>query len=214
MGTTLQEVFDEFRNEEQMLLFRHPGFNLVYNWVVAILALALLISLGAWGMDLRTERRAEAMTALAMAAWQSEQDAVLQAEAAEQEAIRSSQEYVMRQEATALAKAFYGVRNFTEKYHYTAADLETYARAAFNRADAGANGLEAILSKPEQFLAYSDSNPVLDENYTLALRLVQQWHEEETKPCDLSYQYAELTPDGIFLKADLHADGYARRWRA
>lgn len=213
---TLAEVFAEARAEEQKLTFRYPWFNVVYNYLVAAVMFALIVSLTVWGLNVRTRQKAEEMTATARAAWEAERDAAVQAEAEELAAARASQEYVMQKEAEALARAFYGIRNFVEKYHYDSADLETYARAAFNRVDAGngVNSLEAIISRPEQFLAYDPANPVLDEYYTLALELVEKWHAETTKPCGFDYQYAELTPDGIYLKNDIHADGYSRRYHA
>jgi predicted nuclease of restriction endonuclease-like (RecB) superfamily len=97
---------------------------------------------------------------------------------------------------------------------YSEKDLETYARCMFNRADAGSGRLTEVIAQEGQFVGYSDANTVLDDDYNLALKLIRAWHEEQTKPCDLSYQFAELTPQGIFLKNDFNADGYARRWRA
>ena len=83
-------------------------------------------------------------------------------------------------------------------------------------AEMGAEGGDLIteISKPEQFTGYSDANPVLAEYKNLAQRLVEEWHSETIKPCDVSFRFAELTPNGIYLKQDLHADGYARRWHA
>ena len=211
---TLKDVFEAQREEEQLLTWRFPWFNVVYNYIVAGVVFALIVSLTVWGLNVRTERKAEAMTAQAMAAWQSEQDAALEAEAAELAAVRTSQEYAMEQEATALAKAFYGIRLFVDKYHYSEADYRTYARCIFNRTEKGSGDLVSVVSTPEQFVGYYDNNPVLAEDYDLAMRFVKEWHEESIKPCDISYQFAELTPNGIWLKADLHADGYARRWRA
>lgn len=211
---TLNQVLADQREEERLLNWKYPWFNIVINYVIAAIAFLLIVSLTIWGLNVRTQRKAEAMTAQAMAAWQSEQDAVLQAEAAEQEAIRSSQEYVMQKEAEALARAFYGIRLFVDKYHYSEADYRTYARCIFNRTEKGSGDLVSVVSTPEQFVGYYDNNPVLAEDYALALKFVQEWHEESIKPCDISYQFAELTPNGIWLKADLHADGYARRWRS
>lgn len=211
---TLKDVFEAQRAEEQTLTWRFPWFNVMYNYIIAGIMFMLIVSLTIWGLNVRTERKAEAMTAQAMAAWQSEQNAALEAEAAELAAVRASQEYVMEKEATALAKAFYGIRLFVDKYNYGEADYRTYARCIFNRAEKGSGDLVSVVSTPEQFVGYYDNNPVLAEDYNLALKFVQEWHEETLKPCDLSYQFAELTPNGIWLKADLHADGYARRWRS
>ena len=71
-----------------------------------------------------------------------------------------------------------------------------------------------MISEPNQFTGYSDGNQVIADYNQLATRLIREWHEETVRPCDTAYIFAELTPDGIFLKKDLHADGYARRWHA
>ena len=145
---------------------------------------------------------------------EAQRQAEAEAEAAELAALKASEDYIIGQEATELAKAFYGIRLFVDKYGYTEKDFETYARCIFNRADAGNGNLIEVIRREGQFLGYSEQNPVIDEYYEMALKFVQQWHSETTKPVDASYQFAELTESGIWLKNDINADGYARRWRA
>lgn len=205
--------FEKQRQIEAEMNFRHPWFNIVYNYIIAGCLVMLAVSLVIWGLDVRTERRAEAMTALAMESWQAEQTAKETEEAERLAEIKASEEYVMKQEAIAVAKAFQGIRLFIEKYNYSEADLVTYARCMFNRAEKNGD-LIAVVSAKDQFVGYSDNNQVLQEFYDLAYHLVDEWHHEQTKPCDTSYQFAELTTSGIFLKNDLHADGYARRWHS
>ena len=208
----MEEILEKQTRLEEELNFRNPWFNVFYNYLVAVCVLALFAGFVWWGMDIHTRRQAEAMTAKAMASWQAEQDAAEEAKAEELAAIQASQEFIMDQEATAVAKAFYGIRLFREKYGYSEADLVTYARCMFNRAES--DDLVRVISAKDQFVGYSDGNTVLSEDYDLAYRLVKEWHNESTKPCDVSFRFAELTPDGIWLKQELHADGYARRWRA
>lgn len=211
---TLSAVFAEREEREQLLRWKHPGFDFIYNWLVAITALALMVAAVVWAVQIHRDHRDAELVAEAYAAWTAEAEATAQAAQAEAEAVQQSQEVVMAREATALAKAFYGIRLFTEKYGYSEKDYETYARCMFNRADAGSGRLVEVIAQDGQFVGYSDANTVLEDDYNLALKLIRAWHEETTKPCDLSYQFAELTPQGIFLKADINADGYARRWRA
>ena len=193
--------FEKQAQLEDDMCFRHPWFNLFYNWLIAALIVALFVSFIGWGLDIRTRRMANEMTERALASWQAE---------VQDESARSSQEYVLDREATAVAKAFYGIRLFIEKYDYSESDLATYARCMFNRADS--EDLIRVISAPNQFTGYSDGNQVLAEYKQLALRLVEEWHTEDARPVDISYRFAELTPQGIFLKDDLHADG--RRWHA
>ena len=208
----MKEIFEKHKQMEDEMNFRHPWFNKVYNYIVAACVFLLCASFWWWGMDIHTNRIAETKLAETLAAMDEENRQMIAAAEAEEKALKESQEYVMQQEATAVAKAFYGIRLFKEKYNYTERDYATYARCMFNRAEGG--DLIAVISEPEQFLGYSDQNTVLSEDYNLALKLVKEWHTETTKPCDLSYRFAELTPQGIYLKQDLHADGYARRWQA
>ena len=214
MDMILSEIFEERAESERQLRWKHPGFDFIYNWIVAMTIVALVIATVIWAVQIHRDHRDAELVAQAYAAWTAEAEATAQAAQAEAEAVQQSQEVVMAREATELAKAFYGIRLFTEKYGYSEKDYETYARCMFNRADSGSGRLTEVIAQEGQFVGYSDSNTVLDDDYNLALRLVRQWHEEQTKPCDLSYQYAELTPQGIFLKNDINADGYARRWRA
>lgn len=201
----LKEIFEEQREHEEELMFRNPSVPFWYNWLIAGLLVALFVSFAIWGIDIHTQKTAEKMTATALASWQSEQ--VVQDESAV-----SSREYVIEQESIAMAKAFYGIDRFVEKYHYDESDLVTYARCMFNRADS--DDLIRVISSPNQFTGYSDGNQVIAQYKQLAERLIRDWHEETVRPCDTAYIFAELTPDGIFLKKDLHADGYARRWHA
>ena len=204
----LREIFREQREQEEVLTFRNPSFPFWYNWLIAVTVLALFVSFAIWGIDIHTKNAAEKMTATALASWQSEQ--IVQDESA-----ATSREYVIEQESIAMAKAFYGIDRFVEKYHYDESDLITYARCMFNRTDrTDSKDLIRVISEPNQFTGYSDGNQVIASYKQLAERLIREWHEETVRPCDTAYIFAELTPDGIFLKKDLHADGSARRWHA
>lgn len=210
----LREYFEEQRQREADMRFRNPWVDVFYNWMIAVCLVALVISFIWWGLDIRTRRIADQMAATAMASWQADLDAERSAKEAELAALQASEAAVMDREATLIAKAFYGIRLFVEKYHYTKDDLLTYARCIFNRVESSnANTVEFVVSAPEQFLAYSEKNPVLTEYYDIALEAVKAWHNETLKPCDASYRFAELTERGIYLTAEFGADGYARRWR-
>jgi len=201
----LREIFREQREREEELMFRNPSFSFWYNWLVLSLILALFVSFGIWGIDSWANYKATDMTNKAFAAWEAEQNV-------QDESAATSQEYVIGMESDAVAKAFYGIDRFVEKYHYNEADLATYARCMFNRADS--DDLIQVISSPNQFTGYSDGNQVIADYKQLAERLIRAWHEETVRPCDTAYIFAELTPDGIFLKKDFHAGPYDRRWHA
>lgn len=210
----MREYLQRQSELEAEMLFRHPWFNVFYNYLVAVCIVALFASFIWWGMDIHTRKQAEAMTAALLAEMDAEHEAMMaEAEAAER-ALLESEEHIMTEEAKVVAKAFYGIRRFVEKYGYTQSDLETYARCMFNRADATGQTLEAVVSKKDQFLGYSENNQLVKEYYDFAIKFVNEWHNEEVKPCDISYQFAELEDDGIWLVKNFNADGKERRWQA
>lgn len=210
----MEEILERQRQLEADMNFRNPWFNVFYNYLVAVCVVALFISFFWWGIDIHTRKEAEAMTAQLLAQMDMEHEQMMKAAEAEQAALLASEEHIMTEEAKVVAKAFYGIRNFVDKYGYTDKDFETYARCIFNRADATGDSIEAVVSKKDQFLGYADGNQLVKDYYDLAIRFVDEWHHETVKPCDISYQWAELTPEGIFLRNSFKADGYQRRWHA
>lgn len=210
----MEEILLAHEQMEHDMEFRHKWVPLFYNWVVALLVVILFGSFVWWGLDIHSRHMADEMLATTLAEMDAEHEQMLAAAEAEQAAIMASEEHIMTEEAKVIAKAFYGIRNFVEKYGYTTADLETYARCIFNRADATGQSIEEVVSKKDQFLGYAEGNQLVKEYYDQAIRFVNDWHNEEVKPCDSSYQWAELNEDGIWLRNSFKADGYARRWHA
>lgn len=207
---TLLEVFAERAEAEREMRWRRPGFDLVYNWIVGIAALAVIIGLCVWGAQIGIERRDEKIREAGRAEVYAQQAAAEQAAADEEAKAAEALAVQIDQEADALARLFFGIRMFEEKYSYTETDLRTYARSAFNRADATGRDLTAVIYEKGQYVACSEHNTVLNDYKQLGRKLAEEWHAETEKPCDLSYQYAELLPQGIFLKTAI--DG--PRWRA
>lgn len=208
-----KSIFEEQREREEELMFRNPSFPFWYNWLIAGLIVALFVSFIIWGIDIHTNNVAERARAEVIAAMDEEHAQMIAAAQAQEAELLASQERVQIQEAKVIARAFFGIRNFCEKYGYTNSDLETYARCIFNRCDARGKGVEEIVSEKGQFLAYSDQNTLVQEYYDLALKFVQDWHSETAKPCDLKYQNAVLKDTGIYLVDNINAE-VPGRWHA
>lgn len=209
---TLEEILQEQNQKEDLLRWKYPWTSLFYNWLIAACLVAIGIGFISWGLDIRTRRIADEMTATAMASYQAEQQAAEEARTLELAAIQASEEHIMTEEAKVIAKAIFGIRRFIEKYGYDHSDIETYARCIFNRCDATGKSVEEVVSQKDQFLGYADSNQLVKEYYDLAITLVDGWHHEEVKPCDSSYQFALLEDDGIWLVKTFNPDGKERRW--
>lgn len=215
---TVRSVFAERAEQERLLRWRHQGFDVVYNYLIAILILATGIACTIWGLDIRAERKGAEMVATAHAAWEANQAAAEEQAKAEELARQQEKEAVIKRWAIVGAKALYPMKNFVEMYHYTANDLKTYLRSGTNRADATGKSIEEVFSQPNQYLNYSDDNPVLEEFLDVSTEFFTEYYaeqfEEKAKPVDVSFQFAELLPNGIFLTNVFGADGYARRWQA
>lgn len=208
----MSEIFREREERERLLTWRYPWFNVVYNWAVAILALALCAALFWWGVDAHYSLIAKNMSETAVEDYKAEQLAAVDAEEEQRRQAEEAAEKIILAEARDAAKALYGIRLFVEKYHYTESDLKTYLWSGFNRADATGKSLHDVLFDG-QYLASSESNRVLVEYKSISEDAVREWHADDAKPCDIAFQFAELRPDGIWLKKDIDADAYAPRWR-
>ena len=210
---SLQSVFEEHAEKERELAFKHPLIPIICNWMIVAAVIMLGISFVIWGVNIHIQSKADAMTSEALAAKEQERQAEEFAKLQEQAALEASAEKIIENEAIDCAKALYGIRLFVDKYHYSEIDLKTYLRSAFNRADAKNISLHDVLFDG-QYLASDEKNTVLDEYKQIALKAVKEWHEETSKPCDTSYQFAELNDNGIYLVPTPNPDGYTRRWRA
>ena len=206
---TLLEVFAERAEAEREMRWRCPGFDLVYNWIVGIAALAVLIGLCVWGAQIGIERRDEKIREAGRAEVYAQQAAAEQATADEESKAAEALAVQIDRESDALARLFFGIRNFQSLYGYSVEDLKTYAQSAFNRADARGQDLLAVIFEEGQYTACSRHNDITTEFKELGRQLAEAWHNGELK-CDTAFQYAELTPYGIYLRKGYGED----RWHA
>lgn len=211
----MKEILASYQRNIDDMNFRHPLFNLVYNWIIWALIIALAISCVGWALDARTEHRAAALTATALAEYQAEQENLERARMEEMAAAQASETAVIASEAEWIARLFYGIDRFVTKYNYNEIDLLTYARCVFNRVENQkySGTVNEVVNQDDQWTGYFENNPVLKNYYTIALKAVEEWHNESIKPCSNEFLWAELTPNGIWLKDDFKADGYKLRWR-
>lgn len=213
---TLREIMSERADRERLLTWRYPWFNMFYNYFVAFFAVLLVVSLIWWSGNVKKDQNE--------AARQEEQNRIKAEEIAKEEEARKAEEERLQKEFEEMFERWveaggdmlYGIRNFIELYHYTEKDIETYLRCAWNRYlyYGKLTDLAVLIYTPDQFVACDKGNPPLKEYKEPARRLFAAWMNETELPCDPSYIYAELTPDGVFLTKEFGADGYARRWQA
>lgn len=112
-----------------------------------------------------------------------------------------------RAEAEAVARVLYGIRDNSLR------DQRTYVWCIFNRVDNPsrefANTLTEVIGKPDQWMFYSESNPVLEIQYQLALTEVIIWHEGH-RPVSCDWVFAVWSGDKIYLTKEI---GGAEHWQ-
>ena len=214
---TIKEIFAAQKKEEKELSEKYPAFNVFYNWGTMILILILIFGFIQWGVRSSNERKVSSLVAVAMADYQAEQQAIAnqEAEAARLEA--QSEAVVQQRIAEKLALVYQGADKFVEKYGYSERDFKTLGRCIFNRVEnkAYSNDIFEVIDQQDQWVGYyGQSGSPMDKYYKMALKHVQEWRTETTKPCSNDYLWAEYTPRGIFLKDTYNAGPYDTRWRA
>lgn len=213
---TMCEVFNDHEKQEKVLVSKHGWVNLFYNWAIVVLLVLLIIAMISWANTIRNERKVASMFASAMADFDAKQAAIAEQAAEDQRKLEQSEAFVEQKMATELALIYQGADKFTDKYGYSEADFKTYGRCVFNRVESPLypNDIFEVIEQPNQWVGFNSSSTPIDKYYKMALEHVHEWRNETTKPCSNDYLWAELTPNGIYLKNDFHADGYAIRWRA
>lgn len=213
---TLCEVFEERAEKERLLVSKHGWVNLFINWLIVVMLVLLVIATISWVNQIQNERKVASMFATAMADFDAKQAAIAEQAAEDQRKLEQSETFVEQKMATELARVYQGADKFTDKYGYSEVDFKTYGRCVFNRVESPLypNDIFEVIEQANQWVGFNSSSTPIDKYYKMALDHVHEWRHETTKPCSNDYLWAELTPNGIYLKNDFHADGYAIRWRA
>lgn len=119
-----------------------------------------------------------------------------------------------KNEAEALAKVIYGIRDNSED------DMRTHIWCILNRVDrkdgefSTANTLEEVIGKPGQWIFYDESYeyPVVEGLYQIALEEVIAWHDGH-RPCSADYVYEEWSRDEIVLRSTWEYGKDTKTWR-
>ena len=204
-----QEITDERTKHERQLANRHPKANLFYKLIVFGLVIALGVAFIVWGNNVRKDREEDERK-------KDERAAAIAEQQKKEEEEQRLQKDMFDRWAKAGARQLYGIRNFIEKYNYSERDKETYLRCSWNRYlyYNKLTDLAVLIYKTDQFVDCSENGRFLTEDEEFARKLFSEWYVEAGLPCDPSYIFAELTPQGVFLVDKYGADGYQKRWRA
>ena len=173
------------------------------RWVLLILGIALY--------TLIIARAADAKAAAKYEEWKGRYvtDFLAQQDAARAGMPVDPYEAQLDAEAQMLARVLYGVKDNSSD------DLRTYCWCVFNRVDSPdyAGTLEEVIAQPEQWMRYSEENPVLENLYQLAREELDAWHTGTTRPCSADYVYMTWSPSEIVLRNNWTNSSSTRYWR-
>lgn len=116
----------------------------------------------------------------------------------------------IEREAEYIAKVIYGTaRNHTDS------DKKAVVWCILNRVEhyAHPDTVAGVCEQPKQWMGYSDDNPVLTENYDLALEELKIWYSGDHRPIDNRYIYLSWSSKEILLRDAFEEDRSTNYWR-
>lgn len=180
-----------------------------------ILVIVLAVVVTAIVQRVKYETRIDLMTAV-----HEEELASLRSELAEQYEIQLADleryyEYggnisQIEREAEYIAKVIYGTaRNHSD------ADKKAVVWCVLNRVEHyGHPGTVAeVCEQPKQWMGYSSDNPVLEENYELALAELKTWYTGGHRPMSNEYIYLSWSSKEILLRDTFEENKNTNYWR-
>lgn len=208
--TLAVDVLREHAEWEDWMERKHPWVEILWRWTIALLLGSALVS----SLVFFTRYRFDSSVRTAVETAMDEEHAAMMQAAEDARKKAETEEAVLQiREAQALARALFGIRNFTEKYHYSRSDLVTYMMCPVKRSEATGRSIEEVLGENGQFIAYSAGNDLDKGLYDLALQFVADWHDGKLPECDIKFRYADLSEYGIWLVDD-PGKAVPERWHA
>ena len=116
----------------------------------------------------------------------------------------------IEREAEYIAKVIYG----TAKNHADS-DKKAVVWCILNRVEhySHPNTIAEVSEQPKQWMGYSSSNPVLTENYDLALEELKTWYSGDHRPMSNEYIYLSWSSKEIILRNTFEENKNTRYWR-
>lgn len=119
-------------------------------------------------------------------------------------------EEVIQKEAEFIAKALYGfAKDHSER------DQRTGIWCILNRVDHPnyPNSVQAVCQQDEQWIGYSDNNPVLTNLYELAVVELETWHNNY-RPVSAEYVFMSWSSKEIILRNTYKTTNTTKHWQA
>ncbi len=162
---------------------------------------------------LKTEKEMEVKYGEKLTALQTELQAEKEKTKAKEQSEENAEDSERAAKAEMLAKVLYGFRNNNE------VDIITACWCVFNRVDiktgeyAFLMTMEEVINQPEQWMGYSEDNPVIENLYRIADEQLGIWLNGGHRPVSTEYVFLVWSPEKVYLKTSLEDNKNTRTWR-
>ena len=116
------------------------------------------------------------------------------------------------QDIKAIAKVLYGYR------YNSVRDLEGSVWVILNRVDDKAefnyfSNIEAVVGQPSQWMGYSDSNPVIEDLYSIAEAVMSEYNSDGKRPFGKDFLFFTWSQDYIVFRTEFKESPTCKYWR-
>jgi hypothetical protein len=167
-----------------------------------ILAIVLLITVPICIQTFRLNARHDEELAQIVANYEDRIIQLQQEHEAEILALNREHEYggnisEIEREAEHISKVVYGMGR-----NHSVNDQKAIVWCILNRVESAGfpSTITEVCQQPQQWIGYSDDNPVLTEIYDMVLSILKDWHNNSHRPMDKSYVYLSWSSDEILLR--------------
>lgn len=103
----------------------------------------------------------------------------------------------IEREAEYISKVVYGMGR-----NHSINDQKAIVWCILNRVESAGfpSTIAEVCQQPQQWIGYSDDNPVLTEIYDIVLPILKDWHNNSHRPMDKSYVYLSWSSEEILLR--------------
>lgn len=202
--------------ETRRLSDKHPIVQKIWTRALEILTITIIISIIFFTAKDQINSHAHAMELRAQEAYAAEQEALAREKQRDIQLQQNAEMERRERETILIAKLMGGLKGFVENYGYTNNDLITYAECPLNRVlnpGFACQTIEEAIMQEAQWVGFSESNEVTQENYKLARFVINDFYTNPFRIVSNEYCWAELNKDGCYLKKEVELNPYSRTWR-
>ena len=185
--------------------FARQNRDILMNATIVIVMILVACLLTAWRTTAKLKKEFEVELKVQRFEVEQEVTARMRAEYGVDEA--EAQAIATQNEAMSLAKMLYPMRNNTDL------GLKSACWCAINRADSQwyPDTIEGVCAQDQQWMGWSEDNPVVERLYNIALEALTQWHGG-IHAIGTDYLFLDWTPKEITLRTTYEGGRGCHYW--